>query len=188
LVFRTGTKIALDNRMALTFVLDPEVTDALRDAVVDLWVSVTNAGGAVGFLPPVDSELVGPVADAALDGVLTGPDHLLAGFDDGRLVALLFITDNRFVLKGHWRVLRRVMVTPGSQGKGYGTALMREAARVSATLGLDGLQVTVRGGTGTEAFYEKLGYFEVGRLPGALRVAPGDDRDELIMWLPISLP
>jgi GNAT superfamily N-acetyltransferase len=172
--------------MGLTFVLDPEITHELRTAVVDLWVSVTNAGGAVGFLPPVDAELVGPVADAALDGVTDGPDHLLAGFDDGRLVALLFITDNRFMLKNHWRVLRRVMVAPGSQGQGYGTALMGEAVRVAGELGLDGLQVTVRGGTGTEAFYEKLGYVEVGRLPGALRVAPGDDRDELIMWLPLT--
>jgi GNAT superfamily N-acetyltransferase len=174
--------------MGLEFELDPEITGELRDAVVGLWVSVTNAGGAVGFLPPVDDELVGPVADAALDAVTNGPDHLLAGFDDGRLVALLFITDNRFRLKGHWRVLRRVMVTPGSQGKGYGRALMREAERAGAGLGLEGLQVTVRGGTGTEAFYAKLGYFEVGRLPGAIRVAPGDDRDELIMWLPLDRP
>jgi GNAT superfamily N-acetyltransferase len=172
--------------MALEFELDPEMTGELRDAVVRLWVSVTNAGGAVGFLPPVDEELVGPVADAALDAVTNGPDHLLAGFDDGRLVALLFITDNRFVLKGHWRVLRRVMVTPGGQGKGYGSALMRAAERIAAGHGIEGFQVTVRGGTGTEAFYEKLGYFEVGRLPGAIRVAPGDDRDELIMWLPLS--
>jgi hypothetical protein len=31
-----------------------------------------------------------------------------------------------------------------------------------------------------------LGYREVGRLPGALRVAPGDDRDEVLMWLPLA--
>ena len=49
-----------------------------------------------------------------------------------------------------------------------------------------GLQLTVRGGKGTEAFYAKLGYSEVGRLPGALRVADGDDRDEIFMWLPLT--
>ena len=172
--------------VALTFELDPAISADLRAAIVDLWVAVTNAGGAVGFLPPVDDDLVGPVADAALDAVVNGPDHLLAAFDDGRLVALLFITDNRFVLKSHWRLLRRVMVTPGSQGRGYGRALMLEAARVGRRLGLAGLQATVRGGMGTEDFYVKLGYIEVGRVPGALRVAPGDDRDELIMWLPLD--
>jgi hypothetical protein len=40
----------------------------------------------------------------------------------------------------------------------------------------------VRGGTGTEGFYLAHGYREVGRLPRALRLAPGDDRDELHLY------
>ena len=172
--------------MALFFELDPPITDELRTAVLALWVEVTNAGGAVGFLAPTTADVVRPTADAALAGVLSGPDHLLIGTDRDRLVALVFITDNRFPLKEHWRVLKRVMVAPGSQGLGYGAALMREAAAVARKLGVAALQVTVRGGMGTEGFYARLGYREVGRIPGALRVAPGDDRDEIIMWLPLS--
>jgi GNAT superfamily N-acetyltransferase len=172
--------------MALSFELDPTLTDELRAEIVDLWAEVTNAGGAVGFVAPVTVEEVRPTADAAFAGVEARLDHLLVGVDDGRLVALLFVVDNRFRLKDHWRVLKRVMVTPGSQGKGYGAALMREAAAAGRKMGLAGLQVTVRGGPGTEAFYAKLGYAEVGRLPGALRVADGDDRDEILMWLPLT--
>jgi GNAT superfamily N-acetyltransferase len=74
------------------------------------------------------------------------------------------------------------MVAPDGQGRGYGAALMREAATVAEKMALAGLQVTVRAGTGTEDFYARLGYREVGRVPRALRVAPGDDRDEIIMW------
>ena len=168
--------------MALAFVLDPPLSEKLRERVVALWVDVTNAGGAVGFVPPVTGEQVRPVAEAAFAGVAEGVDHLLIGVDDGELVALLFVVDNRFVLKDHWRVLKRVMVTPSSQGRGYGAALMREAEQVGRKLDLAGLQVTVRGGMGTESFYARLGYREVGRIPGALRVAPGDDRDEISMW------
>lgn len=172
--------------MALRFELDPVVTGELRAEIVALWVAVTNAGGAVGFVPPVTVDDVRATADAAFAGVESGLDRLLVGVDDGQLVALLFITDNRFLLKDHWRVLKRVMVRPGSQGKGYGAALMREAREVGRKMGLAGLQVTVRGGQGIEAFYAKLGYTEVGRLPGALRVADGDDRDEIFMWLPLA--
>jgi GNAT superfamily N-acetyltransferase len=172
--------------MGLSFELDPPVTDDLRAAIVALWVDVTNAGGAVGFVAPTTAEQLRPTADAALAGVLDGPDRLLVGIDDGRLVALLFITDNRFALKDHWRVLKRVMVTPGRQGRGYGAALMRHAVVVAETMGLAGLQVTVRGGTGIEDFYAKLGYHEVGRIPGALRLAPRDDRDEILMWLSLG--
>jgi predicted N-acetyltransferase YhbS len=172
--------------MGLSFEWDPAVTDELRAAIVGLWVEATNAGGAVGFVAPVSAEQVRPTAEAALDGVRAGPDRLLVGVDDGRLVALLFVTDNRFGLKDHWRVLKRVMVAPGSQGRGYGAALMREAARVGEESGLAALQVTVRGGLGIEDFYAKLGYREVGRIPGAIRVAPGDDRDEILMWLELN--
>jgi GNAT superfamily N-acetyltransferase len=174
--------------MTVSFLLDPPLTDALRAQIVALWVEVTNAGGAVGFVAPVTADDVQPVADAALAGVASGVDRLLVGVDDGRLVALLFITDNRFPLKAHWRVLKRVMVVPGSQGRGYGAALMREAAAVGAEAGWAGLHVTLRDGHGLDGFYRRLGYREVGRIPGALRVAPGDDRDEVFMWLELPQP
>ncbi|MGW4942410.1 N-acetyltransferase family protein [Actinoplanes sp. NPDC004185] len=174
--------------MSLSFVLDPPLTDALRAEILALWTEVTNAGGAVGFVAPVRQDDVRPVAETALAGVAGGVDRLLIGVDGGRLVALLFIADNRFALKAHWRVLKRVMVRPGSQRRGYGAALMREAAAVASELGLAGLQVTVRDGHGLDGFYRRLGYREVGRIPGALRIAPGDDRDELLMWLALGQP
>jgi GNAT superfamily N-acetyltransferase len=172
--------------MALTFVLDPELTDDLRDRIVALWVDVTNAGGAVGFVAPVEPADVWLLADRTFAGVTDGPDHLLAAYDGDALVSVLFLTDNRFALKAHWCVLKRVMVSPGSQGRGYGGAIMREATDVARKLGLEALQVTVRAGTHIEDFYTKLGYREVGRIPRALRVGPGDDRDEIIMWLPVA--
>jgi GNAT superfamily N-acetyltransferase len=174
--------------MTVLFTLDPPLTEDLRAQIVSLWTDVTNAGGAVGFVAPVTEDDVRPVAETTLAGVAAGVDRLLVGLDDGRLVAVLFIADNRFALKAHWRVLKRVMVLPGSQGRGYGAALMREAAAVATGLGLAGLQVTVRDGHGLDRFYRGLGYREVGRIPGALRVAPGDDRDELLMWLDLRQP
>src|SRR3982751_3544869 len=144
--------------MALLFELDPPLTDDLRAAILALWVEVTNAGGAVGFVPPVTADDVRPTADATLDAVAAGRDHLLAAFEDDALVALLFIVDNRHALKDHWRVVKRVMGRPASQGRGYRVAIMREAATVAQQMGLAALQLTVRGGTGTKAFYIRLGY------------------------------
>ena len=172
--------------MALLFELAPPLTADLREQIVDLWAEVTNAGGAVGFVPPVTAADILPTAEKTFAGVAEGLDQLLIGRDDGRLVALLFVIDNRFKLKDHWRVLKRVMVAPGSQGRGYGAAIVREAAEIGRKLGLSGLHVTVREGARTEDFYARLGYREVGRLPGALRVSPDDDRDEVHMWLALD--
>lgn len=172
--------------MSLRFVLDPDLTPALREQIVDLWVDVTNAGGAVGFVAPVTANAVRPVAEATFAEIADGPDRLLVGYEGDRPVGILIICANRFHLKRHYRVLKRVMVHPDTQGRGYGAALMREAERLGRELGLEALHVTVRGGLGLEPFYDRLGYREVGRLPGALRLAPGDDRDEVFMWLELG--
>lgn len=170
----------------LRFALDPELTPELREQIVTLWVDVTNAGGAVGFVAPVTAAEVRPLAEKTFAGVTDGPDRLLVGYEGDRLVGILVIADNRFHLQAHWRVLKRVMVHPDAQGRGYGAALMREAERIGRELGLAALHVTVRDGLGLGAFYGRLGYREVGRLPAALRVAPGDDRDEVFMWLDLD--
>ncbi|GAB3072860.1 GNAT family N-acetyltransferase [Micromonospora schwarzwaldensis] len=168
--------------MDLRFVLDPDLTPELRERLVALWVEVTNAGGAVGFVAPVSAAEVRPVAESTLAEVADGPDRLLAGYQGDRLVAVLVIADNRFHLKTHWRVLKRVMVHPDTQGRGHGAALMREAERVARSLGVEALHVTVRDGLGLDRFYHRLGYREVGRLPAALRLSPTDSRDEILMW------
>lgn len=172
--------------VGIRFVLDPPLTPELRDQIITLWTAVTNTGGAVGFVGPVAEDEIRPLALATLRETTEGPDRLLVGYQGEQPVALLFLTDNRFHLKAHWCVLKRVMVHPDRQGFGYGQALLREAERFARKIGWEALHLTVRDGRGVEAFYRRLGYREVGRLPGALRVGPDDDRDEIQMWLPLT--
>jgi ribosomal protein S18 acetylase RimI-like enzyme len=73
------------------------------------------------------------------------------------------------------------MVHPDHQGAGAGLELMHGLHRLARRLGLEQLQLTVRGGEGLEGFYERLGYRIVGRHPGAVRVSRGDDRDEIML-------
>jgi len=169
----------------LEFTLDPGITPALREEVVALWTDVSNAGGAVGFVPPVTAADVLPTAEAQFAGVTDGPDRLLIGreLETGRLAAVVFLTDQRFALMSHWRMLKRLMVHPAFQGRGYGLQLLAEVERTARSWGLAGLKLTLRGGLGLEDFYARAGYKEVGRVPGAIRVAPGDERDDVTMWL-----
>jgi GNAT superfamily N-acetyltransferase len=165
---------------------DPELTERLREDVVALWMAVSNAGGAVGFVGQVGPAQVGPVAERTFAGVAEGHDRLLVGYAGDRLAGLLVLVGQRFALAEHWRTVTRVMVHPNLQGQGYGAALLREAERLARDAGWDALHLTVRAGAGVERFYAGLGYKEVGRLPGAIRVAPGDDRDEIHMWLSLA--
>ncbi len=86
----------------------------------------------------------------------------------------------------HWLWIYTVMVHPRHQGRGYGRDLMAAAADAARTLdGIEAIRLTCRGGTGADRFYGACGYKEVGRVPGAIRVAEGDDRDDVIMLLPL---
>jgi GNAT superfamily N-acetyltransferase len=167
--------------MALTFRTHTGIPDDLRTRLVDIWVEATNAGGAIAFVAPVERDAVDAKAFRDFDG---GLDLLLVGSEDGEPVAFLVITDYRFELKDHARLLKTVVVHPKHQGEGYGVELLREAERLARTLdGVELLHLTCRGGLGLERFYAKCGYTEVGRIPRMLRVGADDYRDEIHMVL-----
>ncbi|MEV0557382.1 GNAT family N-acetyltransferase [Streptomyces sp. NPDC050597] len=174
--------------MALTFTLDPAVTPEVRDGLLDLWTDVSNAGGAVGFVAPVDREVIRPELVKHFAAMAEGRARLLAGFDEeGQVAAAAFLTFNTHRLMTHWLWLYTVMVHPKHQGKGYGRDLLAAAADAARTLdGIEAIRLTCRGGLGLERFYGSCGYKEVGRIPDAIRVAPGDDRDDVFMLLPLA--
>lgn len=173
--------------MTLTFTLDPVIDPALREGILSLWADVTNAGGAVGFVPPVTADDIRPTMIKQLAAVADGATRLLVGHDEaGEVAATAFLTFNTHRLQLHWVWAYTVMVHPRHQGKGYGRDLMAAAADAARSLdGIDAIRLGCRGGHGLERFYESCGYKEVGRVPDAIRVAPGDDRDDITMLLPL---
>ncbi|MDQ8704479.1 GNAT family N-acetyltransferase [Streptomyces sp. LHD-70] len=173
--------------MALRFVFEPRVGPDLGRDIVRLWADVTNAGGAVGFVPPVTAESVRPEWLKHLESMADGRTRLLVGYDEeGAVAATAFLALNAHRLMRHWLWLYTVMLHPAHQGKGYGRELMAAAGDAARSLdGIEGIRLTCRGGEGLERFYESCGYKEVGRVPSAIRVAPHDLRDDVTMWLPL---
>ncbi|MFF2812074.1 GNAT family N-acetyltransferase [Streptomyces sp. NPDC058000] len=174
--------------MSVRFELDPAVTPEVRDGICALWAEVANAGGAVGFAPPVTPEDIRPGLVRHLAAMAEKRERLLIGRDgDGRVAATAFLTFNWHWMSTHWLWVYTVMVHPARQGQGVGRALM--AAVADAARGIDGiigLRLTCRGGTGLRRFYEACGYQEIGRAPRAIKLADGDFRDDVTMWLDLA--
>jgi GNAT superfamily N-acetyltransferase len=149
------------------------------------WIAVTNAGGSVGFIAPADRVEVAAAVDEALEHVVAGRDALGIVRTGDTSVGMGLLVDTGSAIQRHWRTLLRVMVRPELQGSGAGRLLVEGLHQMARDLGLEQLQLTVRSGERLESFYERFGYVVVGRHPGAVRVAPGDDRDEVMMvaWL-----
>ena len=157
------------------------VDDTLRGELLTCWTDVTNAGGAVGFVPPVTPGDVVPLLDKLLDGVHSGRDVLALLTVDGATAGFASVVGSLSPLRLHWGTVLRVQVHPSRQGQGLGRVLMNGVHDIARSRGWEFLHLTARGGTGVDAFYRGLGYTEVGRVPGAIRVAPGDDREEILL-------
>lgn len=162
------------------FELDPPLDGRLLDALTDIWVDVSNAGGSVGFVPEVTRADVEPVADAAFALVRSGLSHLVVAYRP-EPIGFGFIEHRPGPLFRHWATVKRLQVHPTLQGQGIGTEMLFACHRFAPQLGIEALHLTARGGTGTEAFYERHGYEIVARIPGVIRVAPDDTREEIYL-------
>ena len=159
------------------------VDDALRRQLLTCWTDVSNAGGAVGFVPPVTEADVAPVLDKLLEGVHSGRDVLALLTVDGETAGFAVLVGSSSPLRRHWAMVLRVQVHPSRQGAGLGRVLMAGAHEIARAHGWEFLSLSARGGTGVDGFYRGLGYTEYGRLAGAIRVAPGDDREEILLTI-----
>jgi GNAT superfamily N-acetyltransferase len=162
-----------------------QVSPGLRQELIDCWITVSNAGGAVGFpFPPVDATTVAPVADRLIAGLDPGCSRLLIARTGDTLAGWVHLHREPYPVIAHWGTIGHLQTLPACRGQGIGGALMAHARRVGrAEMGLEQLRLAARGGTGLERFYDKLGWTVIGRWPAALRLAPGDDRDEILMIL-----
>ncbi|MFI9026761.1 GNAT family N-acetyltransferase [Streptomyces sp. NPDC053560] len=174
--------------MSVRFDLDPSVTPELRDGICTLWADVSNAGGAVGFVPPVTREDIRPELIKHLAAMAEGRARLIVGRDAaGTPLATAFVYANTHRLMKHWLWVYSVMVHPSLQGQGVGRDLMAAVADAAReTEAVRGLRLTCRGGTGADRFYASCGYKEVGRVPDAIKVADDDYRDDITMWREVA--
>lgn len=162
-------------------IVNPRLTDELLDRLVDIWVAATNAGGAVGFVGPVDAGTVAPAVAGFWDRVLDGVTDLVVVSVDERPAGFGFLTGAADPdVAPHRAEVQKVMRDPEIRGKGIGAAVLDGLEARARERDLTLLTLTVRGGTGTEAFYAGHGYVQVASLPGWLLI-DGTPTSSLVM-------
>lgn len=125
-----------------------------------------------------------PVLDAIIKGLDTHHSRLLVAHLQGKFAGWVNLCRDGGRLTGHWGTVHHLQTRTSMRGRGIGAALMNEVRRIARDeLNLEQLHLTARGGVGLETFYGQLGWKEVGRWPDALRLADGEDRDEILMLL-----
>lgn len=142
----------------------------LHAELLDLWVRVTRAGGAVGFVVGSPAELVEAAAAATLADVRDGTLHGVGLEQDGRLVGVGFLAPQPAPVCAHRATVVRLMVDPSLQRGGHGSRLLGGLVARARELGFTILLLGARGGTGAAEFYVRNGWAECGRVERSLRV------------------
>ncbi|MDE9366577.1 GNAT family N-acetyltransferase [Luteipulveratus sp. YIM 133132] len=168
-----------------------EPGSAAYDEVLDLWVRVNEAGGAVGFEKDAPRSDVAAALDAHLADCRSGRAELvriaaptLASWSEpdayGPLLGFGFVTLPDDPKLAHRTTLLRVMVDPDLQGRNLGRLLIATLHARARSHGRAIAEIAYRGGTGLGDFYAGVGYVETGRLPGGLQFSFGT-RDDVSM-------
>ena len=150
-------------------------------ALTGLWHEVSQAGGSVGFVPPVDRAAVAVVVAPEIEALRAGREHAVALIQGRRLIGFGVLRPRRG-LQAHTGEIVKVMVHPDAEGRGHGSRMMTALLGRARELGLERIDLSIRDGLGLADFYSRFGFVEWGRFPGSIRVAPGDDRDEIFYW------
>lgn len=157
---------------------DPALDDALERSLVDLWAAVSNAGGAVGFVPPVTASEVASTVTPLFTSIRSGPNRLVIARVDGAVAGMATLEFREGEMFTHWAWVKRVQVHPSLQGLGIGARLIAALHDIARAEGLEQLFLTIRAGMGLERLYESLGYRQVATLPRVIRLSADDYRDE----------
>ena len=161
------------------------VHPGLAAALGSLWVAVTRADGAVGFVPDSAEPDIRAAAEQVVADVSAGHEQMIVVGSATELLGTVFLRPGRGTVTTHRADLVRLMVRPDLQRGGWGRALLDAAAARAREIGLEQLLLSARGGTTLPDYYRARGWTPVGVWPGALRVGPDDVRDE--HWFQLRL-
>ncbi len=121
---------------------------------------------------------------------------VVEGLRSGRHQAVALIVGRQLVgfgelrrgrgLQAHTGHIATVMVHPDYAGSRLGSRIVIALVELARESGLARLDLSVRDGEGLDQFYPRFGFVEWGRRPGWIRVAQGDDRDEIFYVLELG--
>lgn len=150
---------------------------AARDALNDLAQLLQDAvasGASLGFLAPLDDRAVRSYWQGVIAKIEQGTRLLLvARAADGLLVGAAQLDMETMPNGTHRAEVQKVCVLRSARGRGIGRQLMEAIETAARAAGRTLLVLDTRQGDVAERLYRRLGYVEVGEIPGYARSSSG---------------
>lgn len=125
----------------------------------------------------------------AIEAHAAGAQILLVAEVDDTVVGTGTLIRSTHSLRAHRGELAALVVHPHFQQRGIARRIVEAICEHAASLGIEILEVSCRGGTPAESVYPRLGFVEYGRLPRGIVEPYGERRayDEVFFYMPVSL-
>ena len=144
-------------------------SDADREALADLLVSVVDEGASVGFLRPLDPDR----ARAYWAGKPGAGELMLVARDGDRVVGTVQVLPAESANGAHRAEIAKLLVHPARRRQGIGRALLAEAEMAARAAGKTLLVLDTREGDPSNDLYRAAGWTAAGRVPKWAKAADG---------------
>lgn len=149
----------------------------LLPELADLLVDTVNAGSPLGFLSPLGQAEARDYWQALVPDLERGGRILVAACEHHTIVGAGQLVLSPWPNARHRAEVQKLLVARQRRGRGIGAALVAALHDAARRRGLALLVLNTRRGEPAEALYRRLGYKEVGVIPG-WTVGPDGERYE----------
>ena len=168
--------------------LSPRELDANLATFVELLQESVDGGGALGFHAPLGADEARDYWRVLRSEIETGSRVLLAASENGRIVGSGQLALAPWRNARHRASIEKVFVSAALRGRGIAKALINGLQDAARLRGRSLLLISARRGAPAEQLYKRLGYREIGVIPGYALGPAGERYDNVSMFreLPLS--
>jgi GNAT superfamily N-acetyltransferase len=156
--------------------------EQLLPSLVDLLWDAVDAGGSLGFLPPLADDEGRAYWRSLLPELERGSRILLAAFVGERMVGSVQLALSPWRSSPYRAEVHKLFVATSLKGRGIGKALLGAVHEEARQRGRSLLVLNARFGDPAAQFYRGQGYREAGVIPGYSLGPAGERFDNLIMY------
>jgi GNAT superfamily N-acetyltransferase len=169
-------------------VTDAATLQRARPQLSRLLVDGFEAGAALGFAPPLTELSLASYWSSVADDVAAGLRHVLVAAAGDDLVGTAQLVPDRAPNGCHRGEVRALAVRATARRQGVAAKLMSAVETLAAEVGLSLLQLTTHVGLTAAGVYRRLGWTELGVIPGYAVAPDGRLVDNVFFWKHVGQP
>jgi GNAT superfamily N-acetyltransferase len=162
--------------------LDPSEARTQLDGLAEVLRDVVEGGASVGYMAPFSLEDARAAFDAFVAEVEQGRRLLLAAFQDGRPIGTVQIVLTLPPNQPHRGEIAKLLVHRSARRRGVAARLMEAAEAEARSVGKTLLVLDTVTGDPGERLYERLGWTQVGAIPGYALYPDGRPCSTTVFW------